>query len=137
MEYQYQNPVIEQPAQTPAPVKLQAAALALGIVSLAAGLIGYFVSLFGSILRVEHVYRTGSAAGGVVGIVLGVIALILGIAALVLGIVGLIRSIRRETRTVKGIIFSAVGLNCSLVAIVFGFLSIFITGVISFAMTYA
>jgi len=137
MEYQYQNPVIEQPVRTPASVKLQATALVLGIVGCALSCVGYFFSLFNGVMRVEYAYYNGTTAGSSVGIILGIIGLVLGIAALILGIVGLVRSIRRETRTVKGIILSAIGLNCALVAIAFGFICIFITGMISLAMTFA
>ncbi len=127
----YQNPIIIQdPVKQPASTGLQAAALVLGIIGFVMSFISYFSALFGNIMRAVS-YRGGSApAGGIIVIVLAVITMLLCAAAIILGAVGIVRSTRRP-RTVKGIVFSAVGLATGLGGLIFAFISLFVNGIFS------
>lgn len=130
MEY-YQNPnIIQKPEQQVPSVGLQIAALTFGIIGFVMSFISYFSALFGNIMRAVS-YRGGSApAGGIIVIVLAVITMLLCAAAIILGAVGIVRSIRRP-RTVKGIVFSAVGLATGVGGLIFAFISLFVNGIFS------
>lgn len=134
MEY-YETTITEQPARQPVPVRLQAAALTLGIVGFVLSLITYFLALFGNIWRAANYQYDVTSAFGPILIVLIVLAILLGAAAVVLGVLGLIRSIRRATRSVKGIVFSAVGLCLGIGALTFAFICFFITWIFSVIVT--
>ena len=69
-------------------------------------------------------------------IVLALILIIICVIAIITGAVGLVRSIRRP-RTVKGIVFSAVGLCMGIGGLVFSFIGLFITGFFSIIMQFA
>ena len=126
-----QNQVIVIESETKKkPIGLQVAALVFGIVGYVQAYIVFYVSFFGNALAVgltetEYAQGSGIASGIVFGFDL-VLALFC-LAGTILGIVGLVRSIRRPTRTVKGIVLSAVGLSLSdgglvlmIVAMIFG-----------------
>ena len=134
MEY-YETTVTEQPARQPVPIRLLGAALTLGIVGFVLSLITYFLALFGNIWRAANYQYEGMPVYGPVLIVLIVLAMLLGAAAVVLGVLGLIRSIRRATRSVKGIVFSAVGLCLGIGALTFALICIFITWIFSVIVT--
>ena len=135
---QYQNTVVVQDVpREPAPIKLQGAALALGIISFVLSILCYFASIFTNVMRVAIYEHSGTSISGAIVIVFSAISLILGLIAVVLGAIGLVRSIRRETRTVKGIVFSAIALCLGIAALCFGFLSILVTGVFSAIIMYA
>ena len=105
---QNQYPV-EQNEYEPVPVGLQVCALILGVAGFAMALITFLATPFGSIQPFAEALQMGYAMPDISTFT--IIAAVLSAIALILGIVGLVRSIRRP-RTVKGIVFSAIGLNC-------------------------
>ena len=54
---------------------------------------------------------TSLGAGGTVMIVISIVLMLLSIVGAILGVVGLVKSIRRASRSVKGIILSALGVD--------------------------
>lgn len=130
MEYRQNTIVIDPPARQAAPITLQITALVFGIVSFVLSLIDYFVVFFGNIM-LTVARSTGSSAGnGAAMIVLTVIVLLLSIVGIILSSIGLVRSIR-PPRTVKGIVFSAVGLSLNVGGLIFALICLFINGLFS------
>ncbi len=134
MEQYTQQPIIIEPENPKKkPVGLQITALVLGIVGLALAFLAYF----GTILTNVGVAVASEQYGNVPGVAItsGVIILVdvlialLCLAGLILGIVGLVKSIRRATRTVKGIVMSAIGLTLSEGGLGLMFVGLFISGV--------
>ena len=115
---QYQT--MEQIERKPVPVKLQLAALILGIIGLVSAIIHYCVSILNSVILIADAtmkdgqsFEITASPNGTFMLVFGIIVFLVCLIAAVLGIVGLVRSIRRP-RTVKGIVFSAVGLSAGI-----------------------
>ena len=111
-----QNQVIViEPESKKKPIGMQIAALIMGIVGFVSAYFAYFGTFIGNIMAVgllqsnNHVQSSGTVSAII--IVLDIILALFCLAALILGIVGLVRSIRRPTRTVKGIVLSAVGIS--------------------------
>lgn len=127
----YQNPIIIQdPVRKPASIGLQTAALVIGVIGFVMSFISYISAFFGNIMRAVSYHGGSVPASGVIVIVLAVITMLLCTAAIILGAVGLVRSTRRP-RTVKGIIFSAVGLAAGVGGLIIAFVSLFINGIFS------
>lgn len=127
MEY-YQNPVIiQEPERQTRSVGLQITALTFGIIGFVMSFISYFSAIFGNIVRAVA-YENGRAASGALLFTLAVITMILCVVAIILGAIGLARSIRRP-KTVKGIVFSAVGLATGAGGLIFAFISLFVNGI--------
>ena len=116
--------IIEQPKQKPS-TGIQLTSLILGVVGFALSL-GLYI---GAIVRTVFnaiATETGEgsyATGGIAGVVFCVVICVLCLVAFILGVVGLVKSIRKPTRTVKGIILSALGLDFAVAGIVFAIIS--------------
>lgn len=119
---QYQT--MEQIERKPVSTKLQLAALILGIIGLVSAIIHYCVSIYSSsllfydsmtdaITSEGQMFKIQVDPNGTAMLIFGVVVFLVCLIAAVLGIVGLVRSIRRP-RTVKGIVFSAVGLSAGI-----------------------
>lgn len=120
--------IVEQPKQKPS-VGVQVAALILGVVGFALSFGLYFGAIFRVIFNIVA-QETGNGSyvsGGIAGVVFGCLICLICFIALILGIVGLVKSIKRATRTVKGIILSALGIDFAAA----GFAFVFISGVLS------
>lgn len=142
MEY-YQNPVItEQPEHQPVSVGLQVAAMVLGLIGAVMGFVCYMIMVMNQVSNgisasiSDTEYRAISTAGNTGVIVTVVITSVLCAAAIILGAVGIARSIRRP-RTVKGIVFSAVGLSAGIAGISFALISLYVNGIFSAVMDAA
>lgn len=139
MEYYQNNTVIEQPEREPVSTGLQVAAMVLGIIGVVMGYICYMIMLMNQVNNAVSIgvseFSDVSASFSGNSIVLAVIVLtfLLSSVAIILGAVGLVRSIRRP-RTVKGIVFSAVGLSCGIAGLIFAFFSVFVNGIFSSIM---
>ena len=117
--------IIEQPKQKPS-TGVQLTALILGVVGFALSFGLYMGAIFRTVFTaVSMEYGEGGAyiSGGIAGIMFCCLICALCLVAFILGVVGLVKSIRRETRTVKGIIFSALGLDFAVAGFVFAILS--------------
>ena len=138
-QYSYQQQVITEPAKTKKPVGLQVTALVLGIIGIALAFVAYFVSIFSGISAavVAEQYDNAGAASTVPGISLiaSIVIMVLCLIALILAVVGLVKSIRRETRTVGGIVMSAIGLNLSTAGFVLTIVGMFISGLFRLLIT--
>lgn len=122
-----QNPiVIEQPTQKNPSTGLQVAALIIGIVGFVLSFVLYFSSIFRVAISAAAMEFGNSEIAQISGfgtVVLVCIVCIACLIGLILGVVGLVKSIRRPTRTVKGIVLSAIGLNFSIAGFVFAIVS--------------
>lgn len=114
-QYSYQQQVIVEPAKEKKPIGLQIAALVFGIVGLALSFISYFGTIFSNvgmaIAADQNGYTQGISVVSGISIAVNIVIALLCLVGLILGVVGLIRSIRRPTRTIPGIVMSALGLN--------------------------
>lgn len=142
MEY-YQNPVIvEQPEQQPASAGLQVAAMVLGLIGAVMGFVCYMIMIMNQVRNgisaglSDGEFHAISMAGNTGVIVTVVITAVLCAAAIILGAIGIARSIRRP-RTVKGIVFSAVGLSAGIVGVSFALISLYVNGIFSAVMDAA
>ncbi len=130
-QYNYQQPVVIEPEKKP--IGLQIAALVFGIIGLGLGFMAYFATIFSNIGVAIAVDQHGATqgAGIATGIIIGVdiFLAIFCLVAAILGVIGLVRSIRRPTRTVKGIVLSAIGLNCAMVGFALMVIGAFIGGI--------
>ncbi len=138
-QYNYQQQVITEPAKAKKPVGLQVTALVLGIIGMALAFVAYFVSIFSGISAavVAEQYDNAGAASTVPGISLiaSIVIMVLCLIALILAVVGLVKSIRRETRTVGGIVMSAIGLNLSAAGFALTIVGMFISGLFRLLIT--
>lgn len=130
-QYNYQQSIVIEPAKKP--IGLQVAALVLGIIGLGLAFMTYFATIFSNIGIAVAVDQHGATQGANIasGIIIGVdifLALFCLVGA-ILGIVGLVKSIRRPTRTVKGIVLSAIGLNCAIAGFALMWIGMLIGGV--------
>lgn len=116
--------IIEQPQQKPS-VGVQLTALILGLVGFCMAFALYFGAIFRTVFNFVALEQGngGYISGGIAGIVLCCSICVVCLIALILGVVGLVKSIRRPTRTVKGIILSALGLDFAVTGIVFAIIS--------------
>ena len=142
MEY-YQNPVIvEQPERQPASTGLQVAAMVLGLIGAVMGFVCYMIMIMNQVRNgisaglSDSDFHAISMAGNTGVIVTVVITAVLCAAAIILGAIGIARSIRRP-RTVKGIVFSAVGLSAGIVGVSFALISLYVNGIFSAVMDAA
>ena len=138
-QYNNQQPIVVEPVKEKKPIGLQIAALVFGIVGLVFAFFAYFITIFSNI-GIAIAADQGANINGVgiaAGVIIAVDALlaILCLVGLILGIVGLVKSIRRPTRTVKGIIFSAIGLNCAGAGFALTMVGLFISGVFRFLIS--
>ena len=119
-----QQIIIEQPKKKPS-TGMQLTSLILGVIGfgLAFGL--YMGAIFRTVFNAIAMQSSDGAyvTGGVAGVVFCCVICLLCLVALILGVVGLVKSIRRPTRTVKGIIFSALGIDFAITGVVFAILS--------------
>ena len=131
-QYNYQQPIVAEPVKEKKKIGLQIAALVIGIIGLALAFLAYFGTIFSNIGVAVAADHYGNVQGISIasGIILGadILLAILCLIGSILGIVGLVRSIRRETRTVGGIVMSAVGLNLSTGGLILMLIGIFIGG---------
>ena len=138
---QYTQPTIiiepEKPAKKP--VGLQIAALIIGIVGLVLAYLAYFFTIFSNVgvaVASEHYGNVqGVAIASGVIIVVDALIAILCLVGLILGVVGLVKSIRRATRTVKGIVMSAIAITLSEAGLVFMIIGMILSGVFRILIT--
>ncbi len=130
-QYNYQQPIVIEPEKKP--IGLQVAALVFGIIGLGLAFMAYFATIFSNIGVAIAVDQHGATQGAGIasGIIIGVdiFLALFCLVGLILGIVGLVKSIRRATRTVKGIVLSAIGLNCAIAGFALMWVGMLIGGV--------
>ena len=110
-----------QVVTTEKPPGLPVASLIIGVAAMSISMVLFMLAVmkFIGVAAASAVYgATSLDAVGTVMIVLSVVLMLLAIVGTVLGLIGLVRSIRRATRTVKGIILSALGIDCSIGSVV-------------------
>ena len=109
--------IIIDPEQQKKPLGMQIAALVFGIIGLALSYFAYWGTFAGNIaaaaLSSSSSHAQGSGVATAVVVALDLLIALFCLAGMILGILGLIKSIRRATRTVKGIVFSSIGLSLS------------------------
>lgn len=107
--------IIIDPVPTKKPIGMQIAALILGIAGMVLSYFAYWGTFAGNAVAIglfstnNHAQGSGVATAAV--LIVDLLIALFCLAGMILGILGLIKSIRRATRTVKGIVFSAVGLS--------------------------
>ena len=135
-QYNYQQQVIVEPAPAKKPIGLQVTALILGIVGMALAFVAYFVTIFSNIGAAApadgYPFTQNAAAVSGVSLIASIVIMVLCLVALILSIAGLVKSIRRATRTVGGIIMSAIALNLSGAGFALSIVGMVIGGLFSF-----
>ncbi len=121
-----------QAVTTKKPLGLPVASLITGAVATGVSTILFMLAMmrFVGVAAASSVYgATSLGSGGTVMIVISVAVMLLAIVGAVLGLIGLVKSIRRESRSVKGIILSALGVDCSAGSVILCIVTIVITAV--------
>lgn len=129
-QYLNQQPVAAEPAKKP--LGLPIASLIIGAVAtgISAVLFMLAVMKFVGVAAASAVYgATSLGMGGTVVIVISVAVMLLSIVGAVLGLIGLVKSIHRETRSVKGIILSALGVDFTVGSVILCIVTIVFTAV--------
>ena len=116
-QYSTQQPIIieQAPEQVKKPIGLQVTALVLGIIGLALAFVAYFGTIFSNIgvaiAASEYGSTQGVAVASGITVIADIVIAIICLVGLILGVAGRIKSIRRATRTIKGIVMSALGIT--------------------------
>lgn len=115
--------IVEQQKQKPK-TGVQVASFVLGLIGFFMSFALYMGAIFYTVLNAIAIDSgNGQLSGGLAGVVFGGVICIICLTAFILGVVGLVKSIKKATRTVKGIIFSALGIDFAVAGCVFAFLS--------------
>ncbi len=131
-QYYNSQQVIVEPVKAKKTVGLQTAALVFGIIGMVFAFCAYFYSIFSNVAVAVAAENYGvseglTAASGV-GLVIEVVIALFCLVGVILGIVGLVKSILRSTRTVRGIVMSAIGLNLAGAGLALSIVGLFVGG---------